>query len=130
MLLFFLRTLSGGVCIISSANVVGALIGIAGASFTLIFSVTAKKNKKVLSITRNKKKKHDKILMIPKSKLNVIEALESQALIDMEVSHEEFTAILKGKDKYEKMKENVSNNSEKLGDKTENTRLNSVNSRY
>ena len=68
--------------------------------------------------------------MIPKSKLNVIEALESQALIDMEVNHEEFTAILKGKDKYEKMKENVSNNSEKLGDKTENTRLNSVNSRY
>ena len=68
--------------------------------------------------------------MIPKSKLNVIEALESQALIDMEVSHEEFTAILKGKDKYEKMKENVSNISEKLGDKTENTRLNSVNSRY
>ena len=68
--------------------------------------------------------------MMPKSKLNVIETLVSQALIDMEVSHEEFTAILKGKDKYEKMKENVSNNSEKLGDKTENTRLNSVNSRY
>ena len=67
---------------------------------------------------------------MPKSKLNVIETLVSQALIDMEVSHEEFTAILKGKDKYEKMKENVSNVSEKLGDKTENTRLNSVNSRY
>ena len=68
--------------------------------------------------------------MMPKSKLNVIETLVSQALIDMEVSHEEFTAILKGKDKYEKMKENVSNVSEKLGDKTENARLNSVNSRY
>ena len=68
--------------------------------------------------------------MMPKSKLNVIETLVSQALIDMEVSHEEFTAILKGKEKYEKMKENVSNVSEKLGDKTENTRLNSVNSRY
>ena len=68
--------------------------------------------------------------MMPKSRLNVIETLVSQALIDMEVSHEEFTAILKGKDKYEKMKENVSNVSEKLGDKTENTRLNSVNSRY
>ena len=68
--------------------------------------------------------------MMPKSKLNVIETLVSQALIDMEVSHEEFTAILKGKDKYEKMKENVSNVSEKLGDKTENTRLNSMNSRY
>ena len=35
-----LRTLSGGVCIISSASVVGAPVGIAGASFTLIFSVT------------------------------------------------------------------------------------------
>ena len=63
--------------------------------------------KKLLSITRNNKKKHDKILMVAKSKLNSIETLESQALIDMEISHEEFIAIFKEKDKYEKMKENV-----------------------
>ena len=42
--------------------------------------------------------------MLAKSKLNSIESLESQALIDMEISHEEFTTILKEKDKYEKMK--------------------------
>ena len=48
----------------------------------------------------------------------------------MEISHEEFIKILKEKDKYEKMKENVRNISEKLEDeKTENIRLNSVNSR-
>ena len=63
------------------------------------------------------------------SNLNGIETLVSQALIDMEISHEEFITILKEKDKYEKMKENVRNVSEKLEEKQENMRLNSVNSR-
>ena len=68
--------------------------------------------------------------MLVKSKFNNIESLVSQALIDMEISHEEFITILKEKDKYEKMKENVRNISEKLEkEKTENIRLNSVNSR-
>ena len=67
--------------------------------------------------------------MLAKSKLNSIETLVSQALIDMEISHEEFITILKEKDKYEKMKENVRNASEKLEEKQENMRLNSVNSR-
>ena len=67
--------------------------------------------------------------MLAKSKLNSIETLVSQALIDMEISHEEFIAIFKEKDKYEKMKENVRNVSEKFEEKTENLRLNSVNSR-
>ena len=66
--------------------------------------------------------------MLAKSKLNSIETLILQALIDMEISHEEFIAIFKEKDKYEKMKENVWNGSEKLEKKTENMRLNSVNS--
>ena len=45
--------------------------------------------------------------MLAKSKLNSIETLMSQALIDLDMSHEEFIIILKGKDKYEKMKENL-----------------------
>ena len=56
----------------------------------LIFSLTTGIIKKSLSITRKKKTKHDKILMLAKSKLNNIETLVSQALIDMEISHEEF----------------------------------------
>ena len=48
-----------------------------------------------------------------KFKLNSIKTLVSQALIDMEVSHKEFITIMKEKDKYQKLKENVKNVSEK-----------------
>ena len=51
--------------------------------------------------------------MLTKSKLSSIETLISQALIDMEVSHKEFITILKKKDKYEKMKDNLKSKNEK-----------------
>ena len=60
-------------------------------------------------------------------KLNSIETLLSQALIDMEVIHKEFITILKEKDKYQKMKENLRNISEKLEEKQENMKVDSVN---
>ena len=126
-ILIVLSATSSGVSIISFTSIIGAPVGIASASFTLIFSLTTGIVKKLLNITRNKKKKHDKILMLAKSKLNSIETLVSQALIDMEISHEEFVPIFKEKDKYEKMKERVRDLSEKLEEKTENTTLNSVN---
>ena len=69
------------------------------------FSLTTGIVKKLLNIRRNKKKKHDKVLILAKSKLNSIETLILPALIDMEISHEEFMVIFKEKDKYEKMKE-------------------------
>ena len=124
-ILIVLSATSGEVCIISSVSVVGAPAGIARVSFILFFSLITGIVKKLLSITRNKKKEHDNVLMLAKSKLNNIETLISQALVDMEISHEEFIAIFKEKDKYEKMKENVKNVSEKQ----ENMRLNSVNSK-
>ena len=114
---------SGGVSIISFTSFVGAPVGIASISFTLIFSLTTGKLKKLLSITRNKKKKHYKILMLAKDKLNSIETLISLALIDLEISQEEFVAIFKEKDKYEKMKENVRSENERQ----EIIRLNSFN---
>ena len=52
--------------------------------------------------------------MMAKSKLNSTETLISQALIDMDISHEEFITILKEKDKYEKMKENFRSENEEL----------------
>ena len=67
--------------------------------------------------------------MLAKRKLNSIKTLVSQALIDMEISHEEFTTILKKKDKYEKMKESVRNVIEKIEEKSKNMRLNSANAR-
>ena len=55
----------------------------------------------------NKKKKHDQSVMLDESKFNSIETLISQALGDLDISHEEFIMILKEKDKYEKMKYNL-----------------------
>ena len=68
-------------------------------------------------MTRNKKKKHDKILMLAESKFNSIESLISQALNDLDISHEEFKMILNENDKCEKMKNNLisENGDEKQG---------------
>ena len=106
-ILIALSATTGGASICLFTSVVGAPVGIASAIFTLIFSLTTRIAKKLLNITRNKKKKHDKVLMLAKSKLNSIENLVSQALIDMEISHEESITILTEKDKYEKMKDNL-----------------------
>ena len=103
--LIVLSATSGGVSIISFRSIVGAPVGKASASLTLFFSLKTGIVKKLLNITRNKKKKHNKILMSAKSKLSSIETLVSQALIYMEISHEEFITISKEKDKYEKMKD-------------------------
>ena len=51
--------------------------------------------------------------MLAKSKINSIETLISQSLVDMGISHEEFVTILKEKDKYEKMKDNLRTENEK-----------------
>ena len=61
--------------------------------------------------------------MLAKSKLNSIDTLISQALIDMDISHEEFITILKEKDRCEKMKDNLKN---KSGESYEIMRFNSV----
>ena len=63
--------------------------------------------------------------MLAKSKLSSIETLISQALIDIEKRHGKFVTILKEKDKYEKMKENLTSEKEKQ----ELMRLSSIKSR-
>ena len=66
--------------------------------------------------------------MLAKSKLHSIENLISQTLIDMEISHEEFNAVIREKQEYERMKEKTMKN-KNASEKQENMRLNSVNSR-
>ena len=78
----------GTLSIASYATVVGIPAGIAGASLTLIFTVTTGVVKTLLNITRKKKKKHNKIIALARSKLNIIETLISQVVIDFEISHE------------------------------------------
>ena len=123
-ILIVLSAATGGVSIVSFTSVIGLPVGIGNASFTLIFSLTTGIIKKLLNITRNKKKKHDKILMLAKSKFNSIETLISQALIDMDISHEEFFTILKEKDRYEMMKDNLRDKNE--NEKQEIIKLDSI----
>ena len=58
-----------------------------------MFSLVTEIKKRIKKIRRNKKKKHDEI-MLAKSKLNRTENLISQALIDLEIGHEEFKTIV------------------------------------
>ena len=111
-ILIVLSVTSSGVSVISFTSIIGVPAGIASACFTLIFSITAGIIKKLLSTTIKKKKKHDQILMLAKSKYNSVETLISQAINDMDISHKEFITILDEKDKYESMKENIKNKNE------------------
>ena len=93
--------------IASYATVVGITAGIAAASLTLIFTVTTGVVKTLLNITRKKKKKHNKIIALARNKLNIIENLISQALIDFEITHEEFSKIIYEKNNYEQIIDNI-----------------------
>ena len=97
----------GTLSIASYVTVVGIPAGIAGPSLTLIFTVTTGVVKKLLNITRKKKKKHNKIIALARSKLNIIENLISQALIDFEITHEEFSKIIYEKNNYEQIIDNI-----------------------
>ena len=105
-ILIILSAKTSGISFIPSTSDMN-ISGIVSASFTLFFSLLTGIVKKLLNMTRKKKKKHDKILMLTESKFNSIETLISQALNDLDISHEEFKMILNEKDKYEKMKYNL-----------------------
>ena len=97
----------GTLRIASYVTVVAIPAGIDGASLTLIFTITTGVVKTLLNITRKKKKKHNKIITLARSKLNIIENLISQALIDFEIIHEEFSKIVYKKNNYEQIIDNI-----------------------
>ena len=77
---------------------------IAGASLTLIFTISTGINKSLLQVTNKKKKKHNKIITLAKDKYNMVDTLLSSALNDLKISHEEFSNIMTEKNTYENMK--------------------------
>ena len=77
------------------------------ASCSLAFSITTGFVKKFVKTIRIKKKKNNKIVMLAKSKLNSIESKISEALINNEVSHEDFMTILNEEKKYRELKESI-----------------------
>ena len=102
-----LSILSGSISIASFATVIGAPAGIIGASCGFTFSITSGFVKKFLKTIRNKKKKHNKIVMLARSKLNSIESKISKALMDNEISHEDFETITNEEKRYRELKESI-----------------------
>ena len=74
---------------------------------TLIFTIGTGINKSLLQLTKIRKKKHNKIITLAKSKLNTIETLLFSALNDSKISHEEFSSIITEKNMYENIQENI-----------------------
>ena len=102
------RTLS----IASYATVLGLPVGIAGSSLTLIFTIGTGINKSLLRVTKKRQKKHNKVIELPKSKINMIDTLLSSALSDSKIIHEKFTNIITKKNIYENIKENIKDTAE------------------
>ena len=93
--LILASTITGCVSVPAFASLIGIAIGI-------ISSAIAAGVKKHKSIIKKKKNKHDKIVLLAKSKLNIIEVLISKVLINSVISHDEF--LLK---EYDEMKEEI-----------------------
>ena len=80
--LIALSATSGSISIASFATFIGTPVGIASASLSLAFSLSTGIVKKLLKTSQDKKKKHNKIIMLARSKLNSIESKVSEALIN------------------------------------------------
>ena len=93
--------------IASHATIVGIPVGIAVASLTLIFTVATGVVKKLLNITGKKKKTHNKIITLARTKLNIIETLISRAVTDFDIIHEVFSKIIYEKNNYEQIRDNI-----------------------
>ena len=105
--LIVLSVATGSISIASFATAIGAPVGIMSASCSLAFSITTGFVKKFLKAIRNKKKKHSKVDILTRSKLNSIESKLSEALINNEISHEDFMTIVNQEKKYWELKESI-----------------------
>ena len=84
--LIVLSVTTGSISIASFATIIGAPVGIVTPSFSLAFSIFTGILKKT---AKNNKKKHNKIVMLARSKLQSLESKISKALINNEISHED-----------------------------------------
>ena len=90
-LLIVLSVTTGSISIASFPT--GTPIGMVSANFSLAFLISTETVRKQLKTTRNKKKKHNKIVMLARSKLNSRASEISETLINNDISHEDFMSI-------------------------------------
>ena len=107
--LILASTITGCISISAFVSLLGIPIGITNSAIGLKICAITVGIKKFKSIIKKKKKKHDKIVLLAKSKLNSIEVLISKALIDSNISHDEFVLINNVLKEFHDMKEEIKN---------------------
>ena len=105
--LIFLSVTNDSISTASFATVIGAPVGNISANFSVAFWISTGIIKKLLKATRSRKKKHNKIVMLSRSKLSSIESKISKALINNENKHENFTTIIDEKKRYRELSRNI-----------------------
>ena len=103
--LILASTITGCTSISAFASLLGIPIGITSSATGLKICAIPAGIKKYKSVI--KKKKHDKIVLLAKSKLNSIEGLISKALIDSVISHDESVLINNVQKEFDEMKEEI-----------------------
>ena len=86
-------------------SIIGVPVRIESVSFSLVFYLTTGIIKRLLEITRNKKKKHDKIIMLAKSKSNIIETFQQM---------KEIVGNIKSNGEKDELGENSKNNGKNI----------------
>ena len=105
----FISAVSGCVSISALASLVGVPVGIARSAVGLKTCASTAGIKRYKSIIKKKRKKHDKILLLGRDKLDTIEVLISKALIDSYISHGDFVSINNMLREYNEMKDEIKN---------------------
>ena len=108
-LLILTSTITSCVSISAFVSLVGISIGITRSAIGLKICAITTGTKTYKSIIKKKKKNHDKIVLLAKSKLNSMKVLISNALIDSVISHDEFFLINNVLKQCKKMKEEIKN---------------------
>ena len=111
--LMIISTITGCASISVFASLVGISIGITSSAIELKICVITAAIKKYKSINNKKKEKHCKAILLAKSKLNSIEVLISKAIIDSNISHDEFVLINNVLKEFLDMKEEIKNSNNK-----------------
>ena len=108
---FFIFSSNFGVCASISvfASLVSISIGITSPAVGLKICPITASIKNYESIIKKKRKKHDKIVLLAKTKLNAIEVLISKALIDSYINHDKFVSVNNVLRAYNEIKEEIKN---------------------
>ena len=107
--LILASAIAGCISISAFVSLLGIPIGITSSVVGLKICAVTAGIQMYKSIVKKKKKKHDKMVLLAKTKLNSIEVLISKALIHSNISHDDFVLINNVLKEFDKMKKEIKN---------------------